>query len=146
MDIDELISKSLSTFDKYYALKNVNCSKVLVAKVNGKDVGFAELKRRKNIGAIFYLGVLPGYRGKGIGKDMVRRAEKYFKAKGLSLVVASTRSWNIAAVRMFSSLGYKIIKKEKVQKFIIELLDATEDNLILCKELGHSSCDEIKRK
>jgi hypothetical protein len=70
MDIDELISKSLSTFDKYYALKNVNCSKVLVAKVNGKEVGFAELKRRKNIGAIFYLGVLPGYRGKESEKTL----------------------------------------------------------------------------
>lgn len=146
MNIEDLISKSLSSFDTYYALKNINSSKILVLKLQNKEVGFAELKRRGKIGVIFYIGILPEYRGKGLGKTLVTRAEEYFKDKGATLVIASTRSWNIPAVKMFKSLGYKVMKKEKVKASIIELLDAYEDDLVVCKEIGEGSCEEIKRR
>ncbi|BCU69033.1 GNAT family N-acetyltransferase [Stygiolobus caldivivus] len=146
MGIEDLISKSLSSYDTYYALKNINSSKILTIKIKGNPVGFAELKKKKDIGGIFYVGVLPEYRGKGIGKTLVKKAEDYFKSKGVSLVVASTKSTNLSAIDMFKALDYKFMKKREVKHEIIMLLDATEDDLIVCKEIEKgSSCKEIKK-
>ncbi len=144
MNLKEVIKNSLSPFDSYYALINLKSSHIIVEKEKEEIVGFAELKIYDKVGIIFYLGVLPPYRGKGIGKKLVRRAEKYFLEKGLSISLASTRDWNKVAVSLFSSLNYKIFKEDEVSFSIIELLNAYDDNLILCKELKEGeSCEEF---
>lgn len=140
MNLEDLISFSLSSYDKYYAIKNVKSSKILLHKVNGIEAGFAELKKYKDIGIIFYVGVLPEFRSKGIGKELIRKAEEVFASKGVSIVIASTRTNNIPAVKMFKALGYTLFNKRYVKRKIIELLDAYEDDTIVCKELK----DEIE--
>lgn len=135
MNLKEVMEKSLSPFDSYYALLNLKSSKVIVEKEGKEIVGFAELKVNGNAGIIFYLGVLPCYRGRGIGKRLVKRAEDYFVRNGLGISLASTRDWNKVAVSLFTSLGYKIFKEDEVRFSVIELLNAYDDNLILCKEL-----------
>lgn len=135
MRLKEVIEKSLTPFDSYYALLNLSSSKVIVEKEGEEIVGFAELKIYEDVGIIFYLGVLPCHRGKGHGKALVRKAEDYFIKKGLSLSLASTRDWNKVAVSLFTSLGYKAFREDEVSFSVIELLNAYDDNLILCKEL-----------
>ncbi|MBP1357914.1 MAG: GNAT family N-acetyltransferase [Sulfolobus sp.] len=135
MSIEDLIGSSLSSYDSYFAIKNVKSSKLLVQKYNGKDVGFAELKKYRDIGIIFYIGILPEYRGRGFGKDIIKKAEDIFRKKNVKIIVASTRSSNIPAIRLFKSLDYTIFNKKYVKSKIVELLDAYEDDLIVCKEL-----------
>lgn len=135
MSIEDLIGSSLSSYDSYFAIKNVKSSKLLVQKYNGKDVGFAELKKYRDIGIIFYIGILPEYRGRGFGKDIIKKAEDIFRKKNVKIIVASTRSSNIPAIRLFKSLDYTIFNKKYVKSKIVELLDAYEDELIVCKEL-----------
>ncbi|MBB5253197.1 GNAT family N-acetyltransferase [Sulfurisphaera ohwakuensis] len=144
MSIEELITSSLSKYDSYYALKNAKSSKILIQKYNGKEIGFAELKKYKNIGAIFYVGILPEYRGKGFGKELIKKAEEIFKRKNVDIIVASTKSDNIAAIKLFKSLDYTIFNKKYVKNKIIELLDAYEDDTIVCKELNENiECGKI---
>jgi len=135
MKLKEVIKKSLSPFDSYYALLNLSSSKILVEKEGEEIIGFVELKIYEDVGIIFYLGVLPCHRGKGHGKALVKKAEDYFIKKGLSLSLASTRDWNKVAVSLFTSLNYKVFKDDEVSFSVIELLNAYDDNLVLCKEL-----------
>jgi len=144
MSIEDLISSSLSEYDKYFALKNAKSSKILIQKYNGKEVGFAELKKYKDIGIIFYIGTIPEYRGKGFGKEMIKKAEEIFREKDVKIVIASTRSSNIPAIKMFKSLDYTLFNKKYVKSKIIELLDAYEDDLVVCKELDENiECGKI---
>lgn len=144
MNIEDLISSSLSSYDTYYAIRNAKSSKIIIQKYNGKEAGFAELKKYKDIGIIFYVGVLPEFRGRGLGKEIIKKAEEIFKSKGVSIVIASTRSDNIPAVKMFKSLDYTLFNKKYVRSFIIELLDAYEDDTIVCKELKENvKCAKI---
>ena len=144
MSIEDLISSSLSEYDKYFALKNVKSSKILIQKYNGKEIGFAELKKYKDVGIIFYIGIIPEYRGKGLGKEMIKKAEEIFREKNVKIVIASTKSSNIPAIRMFKSLNYTIFNKKQVRRKIIELLDAYEDDLVVCKELDENiECGKI---
>ncbi|BFH73294.1 GNAT family N-acetyltransferase [Sulfurisphaera javensis] len=139
MSIEDLISSSLSRYDSYYALKNMKSSKILIQKYSGKEIGFAELKKYKDIGAIFYVGILPSYRGKGFGKKIIEKAEEVFISKKVRIIVASTKSDNIPAIKMFKSLGYTLFNKKYVKSTIIQLLDAYEDDLILCKEVSEEA-------
>jgi len=144
MSIEDLISSSLSEYDKYFALKNAKSSKILIQKYNGTEVGFVELKKYKEIGVIFYIGTIPEYRGKGFGKEMIKKAEELFIEKGVKIVIASTRSSNIPAIKMFKSLDYTLFNKKYVKSKIVELLDAYEDDLVVCKELDENiECGKI---
>jgi len=144
MSIEDLISSSLSEYDKYFALKNAKSSKILIQKYNGTEVGFVELKKYKDIGVIFYIGIIPEYRGKGFGKEIIKKAEELFIEKSVKIVIASTRSSNIPAIKMFKSLDYTLFNKKYVKSKIIELLDAYEDDLVVCKELDENiECGKI---
>ena len=144
MSIKDLISSSLSEFDSYYALKNLRNSQLILEYGEGKPIGFAELKRWGKIGIIFYLGVLPKYRGKGIGKKLVLRAEKIFKEKELEFSLASTRSWNKPAMKLFESLGYKFFKIDEVSEKIVYILNAYDDDTVVCKELVNGvKCEKL---
>jgi len=135
MSIRDLISSSLSEFDSYYALKNLKNSQLILEYINGEPIGFTELKQWGKIGIIFYLGVLPKFRGRGIGKKLILRAENVFREKGLEFSLASTRSWNKPAMKMFESLGYKFFNIDNVSDKIVYILNAYDDNTVVCKEL-----------
>ncbi|WP_196773486.1 hypothetical protein [Acidianus ambivalens] len=59
MKLKEVIKKSLSPFDSYYALLNLSSSKILVEKEGEEIIGFVELKIYEDVGIIFYLGLNP---------------------------------------------------------------------------------------
>ncbi|AOL17208.1 hypothetical protein BFU36_11380 [Sulfolobus sp. A20] len=133
--LDEVIDKSLSKFDAYYAKKNLKWSKIITIKdQEDKVAGFVELKVKDNIGIIFYMGILPQYRGKGYGKRLLKEAERYFLSKGLSYIIASTRSYNKPALSLFKK--YKRFDIHTVSDDIVYILDAYDDDVILCKEIS----------
>lgn len=101
----------------------------------GEQVGFEELKIFENIGIIFYTGVLPEYRRKGYGKKLAQKVEDFFKSKGLYYILASTRSNNKPAIRLFSSLNYNFFDIDNVSEDIIYILNAYDDIIVIYKEL-----------
>ena len=62
------------------------------------------------IGAIQNVGVVPEYRGLGLGEALVRRALEGFRAAGMSRVYLEVTAENAAAVHLYRSVGFRRAK------------------------------------
>ncbi len=79
----------------------------LKAVVQGEMVGFVAAQVRSGVAWIATLGVLPAYRGQGIGRALMQACEARLPAdKPIRLTV---RRANLAAQRLYQSLGYRVI-------------------------------------
>ena len=65
---------------------------------------------RGPIGAIQNLGVIPAYRGLGLGRALVRRALRGFYQAGLRRAYLEVTAENAAAVQLYRSLGFRRAK------------------------------------
>lgn len=75
-------------------VQTIDLSSVVLAEVAGKAVGFAsyEIDRRTRIGTVSDNAVLPEYRGKGIGAQLLTRVLGLMKAAGMEYAEVSTGS------------------------------------------------------
>ena len=81
----------------------IACPEGYVATVQGvMDLG--------PIGAIQNLGVIPSYRGIGLGRALVHRALAGFQEAGLSRAYLEVTAENNAAVQLYRSLGFRRAK------------------------------------
>jgi ribosomal protein S18 acetylase RimI-like enzyme len=62
------------------------------------------------IGAIQNVGVIPSYRGQGLGRALVRRALAGFYQAGLHRAYLEVTAENAAAVRLYREVGFKRAK------------------------------------
>ena len=90
-----------------------NNGKIFVAEDGGKIVGMIAVvihnqhDKLKPHGAITDLIVLPEYRDKGVGKNLINKAEKYIKDSGIDIIQASVLSPLIKAQHMYTRNGYE---------------------------------------
>jgi ribosomal protein S18 acetylase RimI-like enzyme len=81
----------------------IACQEGFVGTVQGvKDHG--------SIGAIQNVGVIPSYRGLGLGRALVRRALSGFYQAGLHRAYLEVTAENAAAVRLYRDVGFKRAK------------------------------------
>ena len=72
------------------------------------DVGTVQgVMDRGPIGAIQNLGVVPGYRGKGLGEALIRQALIGFARAGLTRAYLEVTAENAAAVRLYRAVGFR---------------------------------------
>lgn len=57
--------------------------------------------------SILTLGVSPKYQGRGIGRTLILRADKYFKEQGFSKYFVDTEMGNKSAVQFYLKLGFR---------------------------------------
>jgi GNAT superfamily N-acetyltransferase len=77
----------------------------------GGDVGTVQgVVDRGAIGAIQNLGVVPGYRGLGLGEALVRHALDGFFLAGLRRAYLEVTAENASAVRLYRSVGFRRAK------------------------------------
>jgi ribosomal protein S18 acetylase RimI-like enzyme len=62
---------------------------------------------RDSYPSILTLGVSPKYQGKGIGRTLILRSDKYFKEQGLSKYFVDTEMKNKSAVQFYLELGFR---------------------------------------
>jgi len=62
-------------------------------------------------GQILMLGVAPDYRGKGIGKQLVRAGLARLRSKGLQIAELTVDSENKAACALYRSIGFEVQAK-----------------------------------
>ena len=89
----------------------------LVAKVNGKIVGFIigmiYLERNSLTGHILTIDISPIHRRKGTAQKLLQEIEKIFTEKGVKACRLEVREDNIAALRLYQKFGYKKVAKLK---------------------------------
>ncbi len=92
-----------SEFEKY--LENS-----FVAEENGKILGFVVSAVSENTGVIKLIATDPNYRGKGIGKSLMKHTLKRFAEKGLKKAIARSRIDNKAGCAFLKSFGFKTVE------------------------------------
>src|SRR5436190_13654673 len=77
----------------------------------GEYVGTIQgVGERGGIGAIQNVGVIPGYRGRGLGTALVLKSLHAFRDAGLALGRLEVTAENEAAVRLYRRLGFRFRK------------------------------------
>ena len=82
----------------------------LKAVCDGQMVGFVagDIKRSERLAWIATIGVLPEYRGRGIGAALLRACEAQLDVPVIRLVV---RQSNLTAIRLYERFGYAMLGK-----------------------------------
>ncbi len=144
----EIIGNTMGEYHKYYAKasKDLN-SRGLVALLDGKLVGsviFYKVSKSLDIGVIYYIGVIKSFRNKGYGKVLLASAEELLSQGSKRILYMATISkGNESSVRLFRSMGYKIINlnksiniEPKVLNIMKKLACAHEDEYAALKVEG----------
>ncbi|MFQ5883463.1 MAG: ribosomal protein S18-alanine N-acetyltransferase [Thermoplasmata archaeon] len=73
-------------------------------------VGSVMLSMRSRRGKVVSIGVMPEWRERGIGKELMHHAEKWFNNIGVKEVELEVNVSNQEAANMYSSLGYRTVR------------------------------------
>jgi len=86
---------------------------VFIAEVDGKIVGYAtySLDYGRKVGMVGNNGVLPEYRGKGIGSSLHKKVLEEMKKDGMEIAIVSTLETDIPAQNMYKKHGFKELAK-----------------------------------
>jgi ribosomal protein S18 acetylase RimI-like enzyme len=68
------------------------------------------IRERKGVGAIQNLGILPGYRGRGLGAQLLLQAMHGFRQAGLQRTLLEVTAQNERAIRIYRRLGFRRVK------------------------------------
>lgn len=84
---------------------------VLVYKIDEEIAGFVTVGQKNERANIGIIAVDKSYRGKGIGKTLMKTAENFYFNK-LKLIQVVTQGDNLPAIKLYESCGYKHEKTE----------------------------------
>lgn len=110
-NVDKRIGKE--KFEEMYRLWMINsinrkiAKEVLVFSEKNELAGFVTLGEKNNRADIGIIAVDHIFRGKGIGKILMKSAEKWFSNLGYNSIQVVTQGDNIPACRLYESCGYK---------------------------------------
>lgn len=94
---------------------DANKGKIFVVEINQEVVGMIAViieedkinkSRLKKHALITDMIILPEYRGGGISRELISRAEEYVKSKGLSVIQASVLLYNSKALKVYTRNGF----------------------------------------
>jgi GNAT superfamily N-acetyltransferase len=96
-----------------HALQSPDCPNhlLLVSRDGGRAVGWCRLFPLAGCNAPAYeaklgIGLLPAYRGCGLGKALVDRAVGWARKVGITRLVLTTKPGNQRAIRLFERFGF----------------------------------------
>lgn len=119
-DISEILVVERESFEEFlryspaemrYLLFEAN-SEGWVAQINGKIVGYYILLFRKNarVARLYSIAVAQAWRGKGIGKVLLRHAEKRAIERGCNTIHLEVKTTNRSAIALYTKNGYSQIE------------------------------------
>lgn len=81
---------------------------IYLAEVDNIVIGKVHLEIREGVGGIYGLGVLPEYRNKGYGREILTRAMEEFKEKNLIDIMLQVTVKNKSALKLYCSCGFEV--------------------------------------
>jgi len=81
---------------------------IYVAEVNNKIIGKINLEIRDDIGGIYGLGVLPEYRKKGYGREILISGIGKLKEKNPKEIMLQVETKNECALSLYKSCGFEV--------------------------------------
>jgi len=116
---DSMITTPSQFQDPKWILKNINRENatVLVAELNGKIIGYAlgwisqPWAYKGKRGYFCDCFVEKSYRGRGVGKKLIKAMIEWFKNNEVECVEADVYVNNPVSIKMLKSLGFKEVAK-----------------------------------
>ncbi len=81
-----------------------------VVEKEGKVIGYTFVWLIKEEAFIMTFAVAPEWRGKGVGRWFLKRVINFLKGKA-KVVSLDVRKSNIPAIRLYRSMGFKVVKE-----------------------------------
>lgn len=153
-DVIEIAESVLGLFHKYFIMRSLGSSRTLVAKVNGRVVGFIMYYtvRLSNIrlGVLYYMAVVSSYQGRGVGKQLLSEAERNLLSR-VDAIIASTRLENEKVQEMFRSRGYTVLTWSELEDLtswvvvdkLLKVLHAYDDDIVMVKSTSNRNALSI---
>ena len=87
-----------------------------LASQDGIDLGVLLIGNtdQPGVGELVYFGVIPEYRGRGIGASVLDFALKQFEEKGIGDVYLSVDERNAPAIRLYESRGFRRFQSQEL--------------------------------
>jgi ribosomal protein S18 acetylase RimI-like enzyme len=80
---------------------------IYIAEINNKIIGKVHLEVRDGVGGIYGLGVVPEYRGKGYGRELLTLAIEKLKEKNPKDIMLQVAARNKNALDLYKSCGFE---------------------------------------
>ncbi|PFG12232.1 GNAT family N-acetyltransferase [Bacillus sp. es.036] len=80
---------------------------VFLAECNQSVIGKVHIEVQNGVGGIYGLGVLPEYRGKGYGRDILMKAIQELKEKQAQQIMLQVAVKNKNALNLYQTCGFK---------------------------------------
>lgn len=133
VDIERKSFKYPYTVLTFITLMNLYPNYFLVCEYCGRVVGYVSAAVGKDgYGHIISIAVDPEFRGRGIGKLLMGNVESRLYGDGINKFKLEVAVSNQIAVKMYSSLGYK------VSKVLSRYYPDGEDAYLMIKDLSSS--------
>lgn len=81
---------------------------IYLAELDGKCIGKVHLQLNGGTGGIYGLGVMPEYRGKGLGRAILLAGVEMFKAAGASEIMLQVEAQNANALGLYEACGFEV--------------------------------------
>jgi|FLOH01.1.fsa_nt_gi dTDP-4-amino-4,6-dideoxy-D-galactose acyltransferase len=87
---------------------------VFVAEVAGEVAGYVSCRKASsNLGQIGLVGIAEGFRGQGLGAQLIQRALQWFEEEDLPRVEVVTQGRNLPAQKLYRAAGFVLEKSER---------------------------------
>jgi mycothiol synthase len=110
-DYDDIRAMTLGDMRKMMESPSYSADGLFIAEWEGKPVGmvdaYADSSDAERRSIIQYLGILPGFRHRGIGRKLLEKALESHRSRGTRVVDAWAQSDRQECVRLFESFGFK---------------------------------------
>lgn len=79
------------------------------ATVGHTLAGYVGMQLLYDEGSITNIGVLPAFRRRGIGEELMRKMIEYAQQNGAARILLEVRESNLAAQRLYARLGFEVL-------------------------------------
>jgi ribosomal protein S18 acetylase RimI-like enzyme len=112
-----LFTQHREIFEKVFNQQECGETLMLVADLKGFPVGqiwidFAQ-KREESVGILWALRVYPLLQGMGVGKELVRAAEKVLRNRNFRVAQLGVEKQNSDVLPFYARLGYAVVGEEQ---------------------------------
>lgn len=108
-----------------YVQENIKNETTFIAEVNNMNIGKVRIELIDGVGGIYGLGVIPEYRGKGYGRELLTLSVDKLKQMGAHKIMLQVELNNKNALNLYKSCGFEenyvmeYYKMSKEQEIII---------------------------
>lgn len=86
---------------------------VALIESDEERAGYAEMRMVAGEAQIYNIVIDPAYRGRGLGEELMRHLIYVAEERGCSLITLEVRGGNIAAMELYTKLGFREVGRRK---------------------------------